>query len=212
MSRRQNISARTPPQQWPDMRLKTDLHVYLPHSPFPTEIVIGGTLGTLSLIAIVFIIIAAVRKWQIKRRQRFRHPHHRPIKKTRLVPWFGEPVLAYDISVRDKVYRAYDNYATDVYYPAAHSTPRAMRMHGYHDNSSDNALCTLGEDSHYEPSIIAGSFVYHPPSNLPPHLVPDYNQNLSYDSFKNEHLYENNTRGVVSSTLNNHHQPPDFYL
>ncbi len=47
-------------------------------------------------------------------RRRFKHRHHRPIKKTRLVPWFGDPVLAYDISVRDKVYRAYDNYAADV--------------------------------------------------------------------------------------------------
>lgn len=86
-------------------------------------------------------------------------------------------------------------------------------------DSSDREFCPRGgDDSRYEPSIIAGSFVYHPPSNLPPHLTrgthPQYDthHDLSYDSFKNDHLYDSGSRGVASSTLNNHHQPPDFYL
>nr|KAG5708832.1 hypothetical protein BaRGS_031986 [Batillaria attramentaria] len=105
------------------------------------------------------------------------------------------------------------------------------------DDSSEREFCPRGgtggggggDDSHYEPSIIAGSFVYHPPTNLPPHLsgrgshpLPhthltgqpqhDAHHDLSYDSFKNDHLYDSTTRGMASSTLNNHHQPPDFYL
>ena len=101
------------------------------------------------------------------------------------------------------------------------------------DDSSEREFCPRGgagggagaaDDSHYEPSIIAGSFVYHPPTNLPPHLTRtphthlpastqhDLQHDLSYDSFKNDHLYDSTTRGMASSTLNNHHQPPDFYL
>ena len=43
-----------------------------------------------------------------------RKHRHRPLQKTRLVPWFGEPVLAYDYHCREKPFRAYDNFATDV--------------------------------------------------------------------------------------------------
>jgi hypothetical protein len=107
------------------------------------------------------------------------------------------------------------------------------------DDSSESEFCPRGgdrdlmggvserggaDDSHYAPSIIAGSFVYHPTTNLPPHLARaghgpgvgmgamHQQQDLSYDSFKNDHLYDSSTRGMTSSTLNNHHQPPDFYL
>lgn len=33
---------------------------------FPTELVIGGTLGSLSLLTIFLLVVACIRKWRIE--------------------------------------------------------------------------------------------------------------------------------------------------
>ncbi|KAK7102558.1 uncharacterized protein [Littorina saxatilis] len=209
---------------------------------FPTEAVLGGTLGGLSVIALALIIYASFKHWNRTRRRH--HSHYRRSqaahRKKNTLTLFGDPPLfTYDITGLPKPLHSYAHMQPDVYIARPYMSPR-RQMNQRHalaamldprDDSSEREFCPRGgggaggaDDSHYEPSIIAGSFVYHPPSNLPPHLTRtphthlpapsphEMHPDLSYDSFKNDHLYDSNTRGMTSSTLNNHHHPPDFYL
>ncbi|KAK6176554.1 hypothetical protein SNE40_014816 [Patella caerulea] len=180
---------------------------------FPTELIIGATLGILSFFSIIIIVFAGVRKCQSNKRYPKNHMRH--IAKRRLVPVFSDPVLAYDFGVYEKAYRVFEN-LSDAYPSSSHSSHhRHPHLPYFNDQSSDNGLFSveIEDESRYEPSIIAGSFVYHHPNNLPPHLAGDYPQNnVSYDSFKNDHLFETSGRGIITSTLNNNHQPPDMYL
>ncbi|XP_025108506.1 uncharacterized protein LOC112572819 [Pomacea canaliculata] len=197
---------------------------------FPTEAVLGGTLGGLSLLSIALLLFAAFRHWH--RTRRLHRPHHRRDqcrRKRKMTHVLSDPLFAYDVRGTLKPYPAYTHMPPDVYIARPHvQTSRRLALDP-RDEGSETDFWQRGavDDSRYEPSIIAGSFVYHPPSSLPPHLTPhltrtphllappqaaEVRHDLSYDSFKNDHLCDSAARGVASSTLNNQHQPPDFYL
>lgn len=216
-------------------------------SIFPTEAVLGGTLGGLSIIALALIIYASFKHWNSARRRRpsvYRKGNGGQCHRKGTL--FGDPLFAYDVNGLPKSFNSYSHMQPDMYIAGPYVSPRRQisqrqalaAMLFPRDDSSESEFCPRGvarehgggagerggagagfDDSHYAPSIIAGSFVYHPPHNLPPHLArtahapaTSLQQDLSYDSFKNDHLYDSSTRGMTSSTLNNHHQPPDFYL
>ncbi|ESO83633.1 hypothetical protein LOTGIDRAFT_236482 [Lottia gigantea] len=182
---------------------------------FPTDLIIGATLGILSFFSILLIVFAGVRKCHSTKREKYPKNHLRHLAKRRLVPVFNDPVLAYDFGVYEKAYRVFEN-LSDAYQSSSQSSRRPTQPHlpYYNDQSSDNGLFSIDveDESRYEPSIIAGSFVYHTPNNLPPHLAADYPQdNVSYDSFKNDHLFDSSGRGVITSTLNNNRQTPNLF-
>lgn len=95
-----------------------------------------------------------------------------------------------------------------LYFQNCHQIRHIHRYGGHASSSehgssdySDPALYIPGEQR-FDSSIITGSFVYHTPGNLP----EDFNHNVSYDSFKNDHMRRNDGFVYATSTLTQHPQ------
>ncbi|XP_064617445.1 uncharacterized protein LOC135481708, partial [Liolophura sinensis] len=58
---------------------------------FPTELVIGGTLGSLSLLTIFLLVVACIRKWRIENESRRLRKMRRTLRSHRLPPVLDNP-------------------------------------------------------------------------------------------------------------------------
>ncbi|XP_036356713.1 uncharacterized protein LOC118762384 [Octopus sinensis] len=185
---------------------------------FPTDYVVGGVLGSLALVTLSILIVACIKKWQIRKKSRRRIQLRKNLRSRRMVPVFDSSDYFHD-----KMAQMYERISSShnisrPYYPPMFR-PMAMRPQyvqpyryphpfGNFDSfgSSDPALYipNVHSEQSDEPSIITGSFIYHSPNNLPPHFIsnPNYNDpDLTYDSFKNDHFFASSSLGVMNNTL-----------